>query len=116
MLYKCQAGRSLQCYLDYANTCIAGMDELQHRRALSVGDSVASAALGSAAQDKNPTQGERLMETSLDLLLVMAYGDSVVKSVMCSRDNLQHLLDLLQRLQQPGQLLKVKRDWVDCGD
>lgn len=85
----------------------AGMDELQHRRALSVGDSAASAALTSASKDKLPTQGERLMDTSLDLLLVMAYGDSVVKGVMCSRDNLQHLLDLLQRLQQPRQLLKV---------
>lgn len=88
----------------------AGMDELQHRRALSLGDSAAAAALAAAAtgdQDKNPTQGERLMETSLDLLLVLAHGDTVVKNVMCSRDNLQHLLDLLQRLQDPEHLLKV---------
>lgn len=91
------------------------MDELQHRRAMSVGNSTASAALTAAAQDKTPSQGERLMETSLDLLLVMAHGDSVVKGVMCSRDNLQHLLDLLQRLQQPSHLLKVCKEWgVSC--
>lgn len=82
------------------------MDELQHRRALSVGDA-ALAAILPADKDKLPTQGERLMETSLDLLLVMAYGDSVVKSIMCSRDNLQPLLELLQRLHQPQHVLKV---------
>jgi hypothetical protein len=43
----------------------------------------------------------------LDLLLVLAHADSVVKGLMCSKDNLQHLLDLTQKLRSPA-LIKVR--------
>lgn len=38
---------------------------------------------------------------------MLAHADSVVKGLMCSKDNLQHLLDLTQKLQPPG-LIKVR--------
>lgn len=80
-----------------------GTDELQqHRRAHSVGESAAAAAAAAGL----PTKADLLLEKSLDLLLLLAHADSVVKGIMCSKDNLQHLLDLTQRLQAPA-LLKV---------
>lgn len=80
-----------------------GTDELQqHCRAHSVGENAAAAAAAAG----QPTKADLLLEKSLDLLLVLAHADSVVKGIMCSKDNLQHLLDLTQRLQTPG-LLKV---------
>jgi len=110
--------------------CVApGMDELQQqqqqRRALSNLDdrgstTAAAAAAGtpthqqqqqqqqsSQQQQQQQTRGEWLLEKSLDLLLVLAHADSVVKGLMCSKDNLQHLLDLTQRLGPPG-LIKVR--------
>jgi hypothetical protein len=57
-------------------------------------------------QQQQPTQAEWLQEKCLDLLLVLAHADSVVKGLMCSKDNLQHLLDLTQKLRPPG-LIKV---------
>jgi hypothetical protein len=98
-----------------------GKDELQqqqHRRAASVDDKSGAAAPGSsssigqqaAAQQAAaaaPTRAEWLLEKCLDLLLVLAHTDSIVKGLMCSKDNLQHVLDLTQRLSMPG-LLKVR--------
>jgi hypothetical protein len=52
------------------------------------------------------SQNEALLEKCLNLLLVLSACDGVVKGWMCSKDNLQQLLDLTQRLQMPG-LLKV---------
>jgi hypothetical protein len=52
-------------------------------------------------------QNEALLEKCLNLLLVLSACDGVVKGWMCSKDNLQQLLDLTQRLQMPG-LLKVR--------
>lgn len=57
-------------------------------------------------QQQQQTRAEWLLERCLQLLLVLAHGDSVVKGLMCSKDNLQHLLDLTQRLREPY-LLKV---------
>ncbi|WIA33289.1 hypothetical protein OEZ86_006429 [Tetradesmus obliquus] len=100
-------------------TALAGLDELQqHRRAHSV-DEKASAAAAAAAASFGPCaaqppalslagRNEALLEKCLDLLLVLSACDSVVKGWMCSKDNLQQLLDLTQRLQMPG-LLKVTR-------
>jgi len=78
---------------------------VQHRRAQSVDDQAAAAA--AAAGGMQQTRGEWLLEKCLDLLLVLSHADSVVKGLMCSRDNLQQLLDLIQRLGPPG-LLKVR--------
>jgi hypothetical protein len=91
----------------------AGLDELQqHRRAHSVDDkSSAAAAAAGFVPGHFPVlplgaQNEALLEKCLDLLLVLSACDGVVKGWMCSKDNLQQLLDLTQRLQMPG-LLKV---------
>lgn len=97
---------------------LAGTDELQqqqHRRAISSVDdrsSTAAGGMGSAqasaqAGQQQQTRAEWLLERCLQLLLVLAHGDSVVKGLMCSKDNLQHLLDLTQRLREPY-LLKVR--------
>lgn len=58
-------------------------------------------------QQQQLTRAEWLQEKCLDLLLVLAHADSVVKGLMCSKDNLQHLLDLTQKLRPPG-LMKVR--------
>jgi hypothetical protein len=63
-------------------------------------------ASAQAGQQQQQTRAEWLLERCLQLLLVLAHGDSVVKGLMCSKDNLQHLLDLTQRLREPY-LLKV---------
>jgi hypothetical protein len=100
------------------------MDELQqqqHRRANSSVDGMGAAAAAAAAaagdgsslpmqpggqQQQQQTRAEWLQEKCLDLLLVLAHADNVVKSLMCSKDNLQHLLELTGRLRPPG-LIKV---------
>lgn len=97
------------------------MDELQqqqHRRANSSVDGMGAAAAAAAGdgsslpmqpggqQQQQQTRGEWLQEKCLDLLLVLAHADNVVKSLMCSKDNLQHLLELTGRLRPPG-LIKV---------
>lgn len=92
----------------------AGMDELQqqqHRRGMSAADDRATGMPGTPTQQgqqpqQQQTRAEWLLEKSLDLLLVLAHADTVVKGHMCSKDNLQHLLDLTQRLGPPG-LIKV---------
>lgn len=85
-----------------------GLDELQHhRRARSVDENAAAAAAAAGIGGKS-SLADWLLEKSLDLLLVLAHADSVVKGIMCNKDNLQQLLDLTQRLQPPG-LLKVGR-------
>ena len=105
--------------------CCAGTDELQqqqHRRALSNVDdrsSTAAASFSAAAppgqgQQQTQTRAEWLLERCLQLLLVLAHGDSVVKGCMCGKDNLQHLLDLTQRLREPY-LLKVCGVWWTGG-
>lgn len=109
----------------------AGTDELQqqqHRRALSNMDDRSSAAVAAAAGGNAPTQqqqgqqqqqtrAEWLQEKCLDLLLVLAHADSVVKGLMCSKDNLQHLLDLTQKLRSPA-FIKVRLlPWIShCAD
>jgi hypothetical protein len=54
------------------------------------------------------SRGEWLMDKCVSLLLVLAHADSVVKSNMCNKENVQSLLDATQRLAMPH-LLKVMK-------
>jgi hypothetical protein len=124
VLQQCTVQNSLHAELLYLTTvaapppavcAAAGLDELQqHRRAHSVDEKASAAAAAAAAYAPGghisvlplAAQNEALLEKCLNLLLVLSACDGVVKGWMCSKDNLQQLLDLTQRLQMPG-LLKV---------
>lgn len=70
-----------------------------------------SAVAGTAGQSR----ADWLLEKCTTLLLLLAHADAVVKGTMCSKDNLQSLLDCLQRLQMPH-LLRVRSSASHIGD
>ena len=63
---------------------------------------------GLSGSSVGQSKADWLLEKCVDLLLVLANGDLVVKASMCSKDNIQSLLDCTQRLPMPH-LYKVMK-------